>query len=319
MDGLEHAGVAPLGVDVARGCDAQAAGQSGGQVTQDIGVQIGRHQGVQGGGPVDHAGGGGIDQLFVPAHIGELQGDLRGNFVPHHHRMALGVGLGHHGQQLAWARLRQAKGIAHDALHTGAGHDGHVGGHFDRVALVGPTAHAGVFALGVFAHDDPVQVFGAAALERRINAGQDAGGAHIGVLVKALANFQAQTPQGDVIGNVRVAGRAKQNGVHAAQGIQAVGGHHLAMGAVPIAAPSKGCEFKPKVALRLGQSGQDLLAGGDDLFANAVSRDASDAVGFHAVLKRAEETALYLRSPHWHCPVSRGVPGQRNTSNKLLW
>jgi hypothetical protein len=73
--------------------------------------------------------------------------------------------------------------------------------------------------------------------------------------------------------------------------------------------PIEGGEFTPTVALRLGQSGQDLLAGGDDLFANAVSRDASDAVGFHAVLKSAEETALYpeatARRPD-HCDEGKG-------------
>jgi hypothetical protein len=42
-------------------------------------------------------------------------------------------------------------------------------------------------------------------------------------------------------------------------------------------------KFKRKAALRLGQGGQHLLSGRDHLFANAVSRDASDAVGFHAV------------------------------------
>ena len=47
VDGLEHRRVAPLGVDVAGGRDAQATRQRGGQVAQDVGMQIGGHQGVQ--------------------------------------------------------------------------------------------------------------------------------------------------------------------------------------------------------------------------------------------------------------------------------
>jgi hypothetical protein len=47
MDGLEHAGVAALGVDVAGGRNAQAARQRGGQVAQDVGMQVGGNDGVQ--------------------------------------------------------------------------------------------------------------------------------------------------------------------------------------------------------------------------------------------------------------------------------
>src|SRR3989344_3500412 len=55
--------------------------------------------------------------------------------------------------------------------------------HFTSVHA---AAHARVFALGVFAHDDPVQVLGRAALQGRIDARQDARGPHVGVLVEAL-------------------------------------------------------------------------------------------------------------------------------------
>jgi hypothetical protein len=60
--------------------------------------------------------------------------------------MALGVALGDHGQQLAGTRLRQLEGETHDAFDAGTGHDAHVGGGFDRVALVDPAADARVFA-----------------------------------------------------------------------------------------------------------------------------------------------------------------------------
>ena len=117
------------------------------------------------------------------------------------------------------------------------------------MALVGAAAHTGVFALGVFAHDDPVQVLRRAALEGGINAGQDAGGPHVGVLIEPLANLQPQAPQRDVVGDVWVARRAEQDGVLAPQLRQAIGGHHLAVGAVPVAAPAVAGEFKRQAGL----------------------------------------------------------------------
>jgi hypothetical protein len=120
--------------------------------------------------------------------------------------VALRVALGDHRQQLARPRPRQLEGEAHDALDAGAGHDRHVGGGLDRVALVHAAADAGVLAFGVLAHDDPVEVVRTAALQRRVDAGQDARRPHVGVLVEALADLQPQAPQRDVVGDVRVAG-----------------------------------------------------------------------------------------------------------------
>src|SRR6185369_10921721 len=130
----------------------------------------------------------------VPGDIRELPGYLQGDLVPHHHGVALVVALGDHREQLAGPRLGQLEGETHDAFDTRTGHHGQVGGGFDRVALVHTAADAGVFAFGVLTHDDPVQVVGAAALQRTVDAGQDAGRAHVGVLIEALADLEAQAP-----------------------------------------------------------------------------------------------------------------------------
>src|SRR3546814_2084335 len=57
---------------------------------------------------------------------------------------------------------------------------------------------------------------------------------HIGVLVEALADGQPQLPEGDVIGNVRIAHRAEVDGIEAAQDIDAVLRHHAAGPAIAI-------------------------------------------------------------------------------------
>jgi hypothetical protein len=88
---------------------------------------------------------------------------------------------------------------------------------------------------------------GGAALERTVDAGQDTGRAHIGVLIKTLANFETQPPERDVVRNMRVASGAEQNRVLVAQRVQTVLGHHLSIGLVPVAIPTEILEIELKV------------------------------------------------------------------------
>ena len=55
------------------------------------------------------------------------------------------------------AGLRQLEREADDAVDTGAGHHRHIGGDFEGMALVDAPADPGIFALRVFADDDPVE------------------------------------------------------------------------------------------------------------------------------------------------------------------
>ena len=88
--------------------------------------------------------------------------------------------------------------------------------------------------------------FGAAALQRRVDAGQDARRPHVGVLVEALADRQAQAPQRDVVGDVRVAGRAEQDRVLVAQRVQPVGRHHPPCARYQSPPQPKSSNSKPK-------------------------------------------------------------------------
>ena len=79
--------------------------------------------------------------------------------------------------------------------------------------------------------------------QRAGNTGQDAGGAHVGVLVERLADRQAQTPQRDVVRDVRRADGAEQDGVEAAELLGAVRRHHDAVLLVVVRAPVEVLEF----------------------------------------------------------------------------
>src|SRR5438094_8020552 len=111
------------------------------------------------------------------------------------------------------------------------------------MSLMDPTADTAVFAFGILADDDPVEVLGPATLQRTFDARQQPSWADIGVLVESLTDLEAQAPQRDVIGDVWVAGRSEQDGVLVAQGLEAIVRHHHTVRALVIAAPVDILEF----------------------------------------------------------------------------
>lgn len=69
-----------------------------------------------------------------------------------------------------------------------ASEDGHLGRRLPRAAAVRAPALARVLALAVLADDDPVEVALLAVPEGGLRAGEDAGGAHVCVLLEGLAD-----------------------------------------------------------------------------------------------------------------------------------
>ena len=213
MDRLEHRRKPALRVQIRSRRNTQAARQRGREVGKDVSMQISRHHDVQRGGSEDHAHGGGIDQHLVGLDLGETGGDLRKYFVPHYHAVALRVGFGNQGQLPARALTRQRERKAMDAFDTRAGKDGNFGGDLLRQSLVRAAALTRVFALGILAHDHPVEIGRRGKFQRRIDARQHARRTHVGVLVEALADIQTQTPEGDVIRYFFGADRAEIDGI----------------------------------------------------------------------------------------------------------
>ena len=78
-------------------------------------------------------------------------------------------------------------------------------------------AVAGVLALAVLAHDHPVEVARPHVSQRRGDAGQNAGGVHVGILIEALADRQPQAPESEVVGDIGIADRAEIDRIGRAQ------------------------------------------------------------------------------------------------------
>src|SRR5690606_15282502 len=152
-----------------------------------------------------------------------------------------------------------------------ARHDGNIGGRFNGMPLVHASAHARVLAFRIFTNDDPVQIFDGATFQWCINTWKDTGGPHVGILIKALADLKAQSPEGDVVGNIGISGRTEYNRVFVTQGVQPIFGHHDAMLAIEISTPIEVFKFERERGVRLRERLQQFLAGGYDFLAYAVS------------------------------------------------
>jgi hypothetical protein len=195
MDGFEHRRKFPLGIKVRSRRDAERTGERRSQIGENIRVQVGRHDGVESARFEGHTRSHGIDQHFVPSNIREVLRHLGRDFIPHDHAVALCVGFRHHGQQLARPRTGQLESKAHDTRHACAGVNGNFRSDFVGLTAMRAAALPGVFSLGIFAHDHPIEIFGRNCPQGTFNAGENPGRTHVGVLVEGLAKWRAAAPK----------------------------------------------------------------------------------------------------------------------------
>ena len=128
--------------------------------------------------------------------------------VPQHHAEALRVGLRDRRHALlAVAPPRQLEGKAHDALDAAPREHRRLDGDFFRLLVIHEAAHLRVFALGVLAHHDEIDLLAFAQRQRRFDAAIEHRRPHVGVLVEGAPDGQQQAVQRDVIGNLRDAPR----------------------------------------------------------------------------------------------------------------
>ena len=123
-------------------------------------------------------------------------------------------------------RTQYSKGGPDNPLGAAAGEDVGLHHRFVGRARVKAPTDGSVFALGVLPEDDQVYLAGGLAGQRRGDAGVEVGRPDTNTLVVGPAHGQQQALQGDVVGNVRVAHGAEQDGLVGRHLLQPVLGHH---------------------------------------------------------------------------------------------
>ena len=190
VHGLEQRREGALRVQVGRGRDADGAGAGRTQVRQDVAEQVGGHHHVEALGLQHEARGQDVDVLLVGLDVGELLADGVGALVPPRHADGDAVALGGDGELLALAAVGQLEGIAHDAVGAVAGEDRFLDHDLALGAGEQAAAQVGVFAFGVLAHDEEIDVARALAGQRARHAFKQSDRTQVDVLVELASEFQ---------------------------------------------------------------------------------------------------------------------------------
>ena len=114
------------------------------------------------------------------------------------------IALGDNSDVFLVSFLRDLKGEFDKSGHGMAGENADFGRNLPRLAFVTATSLACVFALAIFADDDPVEVAGCCFAERRLYAVEDLCRTDVCVLLEPLADSQTKTPERNVIGYICV-------------------------------------------------------------------------------------------------------------------
>ena len=196
--------------------------------------------------------------------------------------MALRVGLGDDGQQLARPGLGQLEREAHDAGHAGARHDRHVGGDLFRQSLVHAAADAGILAFRVLAHDDPVEFRTGTLRSGLVMPGR----MRVGRTLAYWSNgwqIASRRPQSVMWSGMSGAPTEPNKMASNFLILGAVGRHHDAVLLVVVRAPVEILEVQREFTVALGAGLQNLDAGSDDFRADAVSGNGGNPVSTHGI------------------------------------
>ena len=123
---LEHAGERAVGVDVARGRQADAAADRAGQVGEDVAEEVVRDDDVESSRVGDEEDRRGVDVQVVDRDIGILGRHRVDRALPERPGEDEHVGLVHERELLARASGCRGERVAHDALDPERGVDGHL-------------------------------------------------------------------------------------------------------------------------------------------------------------------------------------------------
>ena len=286
MHRLEHRGIGAGGVDIGGGGEAEAALNRRAEIGQDVAEQVRGDDDVERVRRGDESRGHRVDMEACRLDVGKLAGDAARRLVPEHHRIFLRVRFRHRGE-LAAPRARLLEGEAQDAFDPGAGENGCLDRHLVRRADMHAPAGARIFAFGVLADAENVEV---AAPQRTLDALEKAVRADVGVLREALADRQQQSVQRHRVRNrLGPTHRAEQNGVEATQCLDAVGRHHRAMRLAIGAGPREALALQRK-SRDAGGLVQNLPGDPRDVDADAVAGNEGDPVSFHDAPRALQPT-----------------------------
>ncbi len=236
-----------------------------------------------------------IDMILLDLHVGILLGYFRSPRVPIGHRNEYSVRLRRIGE-LAFSLHRCLETVAKNPLDSCPSEDGLLDHSLLFRPAVDEFAVVGILTLGVFSHDQEVDLAGFDVGQGRSHARHQSDRPKVHILIELPTDRQQQTPQRNVIGYARKTDRSKENRVVPGELLDAVGRHHLACLRIVLARPGKSDPVQ-REAKQFGRAIKHTDAFGEHLLADPVAWDACYCV----VLGRCQRSLLpnqgYYRRP----------------------
>ena len=273
---FEHRRVRARGVDVGARRDAEAAGNRGTDVGEDVAEEIRRHEHVERLRMRDHPRRERVDVVLAVLDRRIVLADDVGDLVPQHHRMRERVRLGRARDQASRALRRELEAVAQDPLDAGAREHTDLLRDLVRRAAMDAAADARVLALGVLAHAHHVDLRGTAVRERRREPVEEPHRPQVHVLIEPLADREDQR-RGNAVGHAGRADRAEVDRVVRRKLLEPVLRHHAAVLQIVIAAPRQLGERNRHVG-SVRRPVNRRHPRGNHFFSDAVARNHRDRV-----------------------------------------
>src|SRR5258708_1743146 len=200
-------------MNVARGCEPQAARELRAEVADNVAKQVASHNDVELPGIANHFHRQRIDIKMTRLDLRILLANLLEDPLPQVMGEGHGVGLIAHADTPELVLPGVFKSVADDALNSFAGVHVFLNGDFVGSILFEEAANADVQAFSVLAEDHKAYVVCSAIAERRQSVVEKFH--RTGVYEEVQLEAQAQKNVGSVLigRNARIAKRAKQDGV----------------------------------------------------------------------------------------------------------
>ena len=190
------------------------------------------------------------------------------------------IGFRGAGQEPAWTRLCQRKGVTRDAFDPSPREDPGLFGKLVRCSTVEAATDPAVLALRVLPDAHHVDVRRRSSPQRRIDARQQAHRPQVDVLPQLLAEGKDHLPCRDVVRHARVADRAEVDRVELEHLLDPVRVEHAPCAEIEVGSPREVGELTLEASL-CGSDLHDLDARGDHFLSDAVSGNHCNAIRFH--------------------------------------
>ena len=281
MDWLEHGRKLLFGIEVRACRKPHAARNRRAKVRQDVPEEVGRHHNLEPFRILHHEHRCRINKIRMCLDIRIVRANLLEHLIPEDHRVVEGISLRDACQSLFLLPCKLV-GVTHDAFATLPRENAMLDDGLLRRPPAAPLSGSRVLALGVLADENHVNVLALHTGKRTRSAFEELHRTHVHILVEPMTDLKEQIAKRNMVGNPRISDRTKEDRVELLQCLKRVRRHHASVLQVIFAPPREMLKLKRERPILFRRRIENLDALGNDLWANAITRDYRYLMNVHS-------------------------------------